>query len=132
MANKSNEVTGWVGWVFFAGFMMILGGFFQAIAGLVALFNDTWLVVSSEQLLVLDLTQWGWVHLILGIVVLIAGFSVMQGSTWARTVGVMVAVLSALAWMTAINIYPLWGMMIIVVDILIIYALTVHGGELKD
>lgn len=132
MANNNNEVSGWVGWIFFAGFMMILGGFFQAIAGVTALFNDEWLVVTNDQLLVLDITQWGWVHLLLGLLVLFAGFSVMQGATWARTVGVIVAMLSAIAWLAAINIYPLWAVIIITVDVLIIYALTVHGGELKD
>ncbi len=132
MANKSNEVTGWVGWVFFAGFMMILLGFFQSIAGLTAIFNPDWLVVTSDELMVLDLTAWGWAHLIMGVVVLIAGFSVMQGAVWARAVGIVVAMLSAIANLAAINMYPLWAIVIITVDVFVIYALTVHGDELTD
>jgi hypothetical protein len=129
---KNNEVTGWVGWIFFAGFMMILLGFFQAIAGLTAIFNSDWLVVTSEELMVLDLTAWGWAHLIMGLIVLVAGFSVMQGATWARAVGIVVAMFSAVANLAAINIYPLWAVIIITIDVFVIYALTVHGDELKD
>ncbi len=132
MATPNREVSGWVGWIFFAGFMMILQGFFQFIAGITAIFNSDWLVVTNGQLLVLDLTTWGWVYLVTGLIILIAGFSVMQGATWALAVGVIMALISAVAHMASLNIYPLWSMIIITVDVLIIYALTVHGGELED
>lgn len=131
MARKSNEPTGWVGWVFFAGFMMIMGGFFNIVAGLTALFNDTWLVATSSNYLILDVTQWGWYHLIVGAIVLWAGFSVMTGAVWARTVGVVVALVSAVASLATIEVYPLWSIMILIVDVLVIFALTVHGDELK-
>jgi len=131
MASKSNEPTGWVGWVFFAGFMMIMGGFFNIVAGLTALFNDTWLVATSSNYLILDVTQWGWYHLIVGAIVLWAGFSVMTGAVWARTVGVVVALVSAVASLATIEVYPLWSVMILIVDVLVIFALTVHGDELK-
>lgn len=132
MANKTNEVSGWVGWIFFAGFVMILQGFFNAIVGLTALFNSDWLVVTDSQLLVLDLTTWGWTYLILGLVILVAGFQVMQGATWARGVGVVAAMFSAIAAIASMELHPWWSLIIIVVDVLIIYALTVHGGELED
>lgn len=131
MPSKSNGVSNWVGWVFFAGFMMILLGVFQAIAGLTALINPDWLVVTERSLLVFDFTTWGWVHLLLGIIVLVAGFSVMSGSTWARIVGVLVAGFSAIAHLASVNAYPIWSVIILVIDVLVIYALTVHGGELK-
>lgn len=132
MATKDNDVSGWVGWVFFAGFLMILLGAFQAIAGLTALLKETFLVVGEQNLLVLDFTTWGWVHLILGVVILIAGFSVMQGATWARILGVIFAGLSVVAHLAYIAAYPLWSIVTITVGVLVIYALTVHGGELKD
>lgn len=132
MANKnSGEVTGWVGWVFFAGFMMIMVGALKAIWGVTALFNSDWLVVTDDSLLVLDLTTWGWVQLIFGLVLLFAGFSIMSGATWAKVVGVIAAVVSAIAQMLTIDVYPWWSLMIIVFDVLIIYAITVHGDELK-
>lgn len=132
MANKKNEVTGWVGWIFFAGFMMILTGALKAIWGITALFNSEWLVVGEEGLLYLDLTTWGWIQLILGLVVLFAGFAVMQGATWARVLGIVMAVGSILTHAVHIDVHSLWSILIIVIDVLIIYALTVHGDELKD
>lgn len=133
MANKnSNEVTGWVGWIFFAGFMMILTGSFKAIWGVVALFNSDWLVAHNGELLYLDLTSWGWWQLILGLVMLFAGFAVMQGATWARVVGVIAATVSAITQLVIADQHPLWSIMIVVVDVLVIYALTVHGDELED
>lgn len=133
MPTKNNgEVTGWTGWVFFAGFMMIMLGIFQAIAGLTALINNKWLIVTEKNLLLLNFTTWGWIHLLIGIVVLIAGFSVMHGSMWARIVGIIIAIVSAVANLASVNIYPFWSIIMIVIDILVIYALTVHAGELKE
>lgn len=129
---KNNEVSGWVGWVFFSGFMMIVMGVMQIIAGLTALFNSDWLVVTQSNLLLLDFTTWGWVHLLLGVVVLLAGLSVMQGSVWARTIGVILAMVGAIANLAYVNVYPIWSITLIVIDIIIIYSLTVHGGELKE
>jgi len=127
--DKNSEAK--VGWVAFAGVMMVLAGMFQAVAGLTALMRDTWYVVSAESLLVFNYTAWGWIHLLAGIVVLLAGFSVLHGATWARVVGVVLASLSALANIAWINAYPLWSVIVITIDIIVIHALVVHGGELK-
>lgn len=132
MPTKNNGVSSWTGWVFFAGFMMIILGIFQAIAGLTALINNKWLVVTEHNLLMFNFTTWGWIHLLIGIVVLVAGFSVMHGSLWARIVGILIATISAIANLAYMNTYPVWSIIIIVIDILVIYALTVHGGELKE
>lgn len=132
MATNNDQVTGWTGWVFFAGFMMIIMGALQAISGLTALLNNEWLVVGPERLLLLNFTTWGWIHLLLGIVVLIAGFYVMHGATWARFIGVVLASLGLIANLAYVNTYPIWSIAIIVIDILVIYSLTVHGSELKN
>lgn len=131
-SRENNKVSSWTGWVFFAGFMMIILGVFEIIAALTALINSDWLVVTERNLLVFNFTAWGWIHLVIGIIVLIAGFSVMHGSMWARIVGILIATLSAIANLAYMNTYPIWSIVMIVVDILVIYALTVHGGELKD
>jgi hypothetical protein len=124
--------TGWVGWIGFAGVIMIMAGIFQATAGLVALVNDDVYVVVSDQLaLTLDYTQWGWVHLILGAIVAAAGFAVFSGRVWARAVGVLLAALSAFAHLLFISAYPFWSLIVIGMDVLVIYALCVHGGELR-
>jgi len=133
MATKSqNTVTGWVGWVYFAGAMMLLLGGLQAIAGLVALFNDKFFVVTQNGLIALNFTTWGWIHLILGVVIFAAGIAVLAGNMWGRIIGVFLAVLSAIANLGFITAYPLWSIVGLIIDGLVIYALTMHGAEAKD
>lgn len=127
-----NQQSGWVGWGFFAGFMMIIMGVLQSIAGLTALLNDEWLVVTEQRLLVFNFATWGWIHLLVGLVVLAAGFSVLHGAVWARTVGVVLAAISLVANLAYVNTYPIWSIAVVVIDVLIIYALTVRGNELRD
>ena len=125
--------TAWSGWAYFAGIMMVLVGAFQIIEGLTALFNSHYLLVSSSGLLVhVNLTAWGWVHTIVGAVAVAAGFAVMVGQMWARVVGVILLGLSAVLNLIYIAAYPLWSIMIIALDVIAIYALAVHGGELKN
>jgi hypothetical protein len=127
------DPTGWTGWVVFASFMMFLLGAFQAIQGLVALFDDGFYIVSERGLVVdFNYNVWGTVHLILGILLILSGAGVLTGNLAARTVGVILAGLSALANLVFIEAYPIWSIIIITVDVLVIYALTVHGRELKD
>jgi hypothetical protein len=131
-AGANTTGTAWLGWVYFAGIMMITLGFFQAINGLVAIFDDTYYVVGDQGLVVsVDYTVWGVVHLIIGAVAFAAGFAVMKGQTWARTVGIILAVVSAVVNMAFIAAYPVWSILIIGLDVVIIYALAVHGREAK-
>lgn len=130
MAKKSSqEVTGWVGWVYFAGLMMTLVGTFQAIAGLVALFKDEVYVAGPNNLWILDYTTWGWAHLLLGIFVFFAGMAVLSGQTWGRIVTILLASIAALANFAFIPVYPFWSILMVVVYVLAIYALIVHGDE---
>jgi hypothetical protein len=127
------DPTGWTGWVVFASFMMFLLGSFQAIQGLVALFDDGFYAVSPGGLVVdVNYNVWGTIHLILGILLILSGAGVLSGNIAARTVGVILAGLSALANLLFIEAYPIWSILIITVDVLVIYALTVHGRELRD
>ena len=127
------DPTGWTGWVVFASFIMILLGSFQAIQGLVALFNKGFYLVPPSGLVVnVNYNVWGTVHLVLGVLLLLSGMGVLSGNVVARTVGVILAGLSALANMAFIGAYPLWSLLIITVDVLVIFALTVHGRELRD
>lgn len=129
--KDSQEVTGWVGWVYFAGFMVILSGIFQTIAGLTALLNDKFYVVTQENILAFDITTWGWIHLILGIVLICAGTALFSGKTWARVVGVILALISFVAQFAFVSTYPIWSITVMVLDVFVIYALTVHGHEAK-
>jgi len=134
MAKKSNnmDVSGWVGWVYFAGVMMAILGFFEMIAAFTALFKDTYYVVLPNSIVSWNFTAWGWTHLVIGIIVLLAGFAVLAGQVWGRAIGVLMAVLAAVANMLFIPAYPIWSIMMIVVCFLIIYALVAHGGEVAE
>ncbi len=121
-----------VGAIMFAGIMMAMNGVFSAIAGIVALAKDDFYVVTPNYLLELDPTTWGYIHLILGIVVAIAGFSVLTGRTWARVVGIIVATVSAIVNFGFIPYYPLWSILIIAIDVVVIWALAAHGRALSQ
>jgi hypothetical protein len=133
-AHRSDrEPTAWAGWATFAGIMLILLGCFQAIEGFVAIFDDGWYHVTEGGLLVeVDYTAWGWTHLLLGVLLVVSGAGVLVGNVAARAVGVLLAGLSALVNLAFIEAYPIWSVIVITVDVLVIYALTVHGGELRD
>jgi hypothetical protein len=124
------DSTGWAGWAAFAGFMMIMIGVFHVITGLSGIIHNDFYVVGKEYVFKLDSSSWGWIHLLWGVVVLFAGFGVFRGAVWARTVGVMVAMISAIANFAFIPYYPVWSIIIITVNVLVIWALTVHGREL--
>jgi hypothetical protein len=129
-AGEEHEVSGWaVGFILFAGVMMVLAGGFQLISGLVALFENEFYVATRNYMFQFDATAWGWIHLLFGLVVMLAGFAVMVGQTWARVVGIILAVLSAVANFTFIPYYPFWAITIIAIDIFVIWALSVHGRD---
>src|SRR4051794_9259445 len=131
--SRAPAPTGWTGWVAFAGLMMIMLGTFQAVEGLVAVFDDGFYRVTSGGLVVnVDYTVWGWVHLLLGVVIVIAGIGVLTGNTAARVVGVLLAGLSALLNLAFVEAYPIWSVIVITIDVLVIYALTVHGREMRS
>ncbi|HEY7478589.1 MAG TPA: hypothetical protein VIB62_10165 [Actinomycetota bacterium] len=127
---EQRETSGWaIGWTYFAGFMMIVIGAFHAIAGLSAILNDDLFVLGKEYVFKFDITTWGWIHLLLGIVIVLAGFGVFSGAVWARTVGVILAMISAIAAFAWIPWYPIWSIVMIAVAISVIWALTAHGRD---
>lgn len=121
-----------VGLTVFAGAMMILIGSFQVVQGMVALFNDNFYVVGEEYVFQFDVTTWGWVHLLMGIVVAVAGFGLFSGAVWARTVGVILAGLSAVANFLWLPYYPVWSLLIIALNVLVIWALVAHGRDITN
>ncbi|MCJ7780408.1 MAG: hypothetical protein MUQ27_06240, partial [Acidimicrobiia bacterium] len=127
------EVSGWaIGWTAFAGIMMVMGGIWWIMAGIVALANDTFYVVGQEYIFQFDVTTWGWIHLLLGIVVLLAGLYLFTGAVWARMVGVIVAVLMAMIAFAWLPWYPLWALIFVAISVFVIWALTVHGSDITE
>jgi hypothetical protein len=132
MTYQSRPVTGWVGWVWFAGLLMIMSGVFNIIAGLWAVINDDLYVRAPLRLLLFDVSTWGWLHLIFGVVLFITGLAVSVGQTWARIVAVVLVMLNAMTQLTWIGVNPWWSLAVIAVDVLVLYALIVHGREARE
>ena len=128
--SERSRSTVATGVIVFAAVAMIMIGVFHAIQGLVALFNDDFYVVGQKWIFEFDLTTWGWIHLIVGIGVAVAGFFVLNGAGWARVVGIGVAAISAVLNFMWLPYYPLWSLLIVALDVLVIWALAVHGREL--
>jgi hypothetical protein len=124
--------TGWTGWIGFAGVMMIIAGSLNAIYGLIAVVNDEWVVWGNRANLYLDISQWGWIHLFLGLALMLAGFGVFSGNVLARTVGVIAAGVSLIANFMFIPAYPVWSLVVVTIDVLVIWALTAHGSEMRE
>jgi hypothetical protein len=125
--------TAWAGWVVFGGVMLIVLGLFQVIQGLVALVEDDYYLVSRDGLVVsVDYTTWGWTHLVLGIIAALTGVGLLAGNTAARVVGVVIAVVSALVNLAFMPAYPFWSILVITLDVIVIFAIVVHGRELKS
>jgi hypothetical protein len=120
------------GWVLFASAMLTLLGGMQIIAGLVGIFNPDFYLVTSSGLMVFNQTAWGWIHVILGIVSLLAATGVLVGAAWARVYGIFVATVLMLGHVLFLTAYPLWSLIALVVNGLVIYALALHGGEIVD
>lgn len=119
-----------MGWAMFAATMMVLMGVWWVIAGLVAVLDDAFYVTTQEWIFEFDTTVWGWTHMILGIVVSLAGFGILRGAVWARTVGVIIGVVSALIAFAWLPHYPIWAILFIAVSVAIIWSLTAHGEDL--
>ncbi len=113
-----------------AGILMVLLGGWWIMAGLVAIVNDDFFVVTQEWVFEFSTTSWGWTHLILGIVVLLAGFGLFTGAVWARTVGVILAVISGLVAFAWLPWYPVWAILFVTLSVFTVWALTAHGRDI--
>jgi uncharacterized membrane protein len=123
------EVSGWaLGGVAFAATVLIIIGLFQVIAGLVAIFDDDFYVVTRNYTFDLDTTAWGWIHLILGILLVVVGWSLFARRPWAGVTAIMLAALSAVENFFFIPYYPFWSILVIALDIWVIWALTRPGA----
>ncbi|NBE53177.1 DUF7144 family membrane protein [Streptomyces boluensis] len=123
-AVRSSERTGiGSGWVVFAGVMMIFGGLMTLFAGIAAIANDEVFAATRNYVFEFDLTGWGWVHLVMGVVITLAGAALFQGATWARVVGVGLAGLAMLANFLWLPYAPFWAIVLIAINAFVIWAL---------
>ncbi|MCT9821075.1 hypothetical protein N3K63_12380 [Microbacterium sp. W1N] len=125
--------TGWAGWVVFAGIILLLSGLFSAVQGIVALIGpDTYYLRTEGGLWLFDVAGWGWWNLIIGLLLVLVAFALFAGQTWGRVVAVILAILSAVGQLLLVPAQPWWSLIVISIDVLVIYALIVHGRELRD
>ncbi len=127
MASKSF----WTGWVWFAGMVMIVIGSLDFFQGLIAIIRDKYYVLTPSQIIVFDVTTWGWIMLIWGIVVAFAGFGLFTGASWARWFTIVVASLNFLVQLGFVGSaqYTLWALTVVGLNIVVLYALIVRWGD---
>lgn len=135
MSEQVSQVggrSGWTGWAAFAAVMMLLAGVFQGALGIVAIFENEFFIVTGSQLYFLDISAWGWVHLVLGIALIFAAFSLSRGGFFGRFMGITLAILSAIGAAASFSLNPIWASAVILVDAFILYALIARGHELSQ
>jgi len=123
--SRRREPSAWAtGAIIFAAALLLLIGSFQIVAGLVAIIDDDFYVVTRNYTFDLDTTVWGWVHLLVGILLVMTAWGLGSGQTWARVTGLVLAIVSAIANFFFIPYYPWWSILVIAFDVWVIWALT--------
>lgn len=132
MPGKNNG-SSWVGWIYFASALLAVSGGLNVIAGLTGIFHsDYYVATQGGKLLFLDYTTWGWTHLIVGAAMLALGVFLYKGKAWAGAVTVGLAVVSMIVNLAFIGTYPLWAIIALILNSCVIYAVTLHGDEVKN
>ena len=119
-----------VGFTFFAAIMMILVGGFDILQGLAAIIKQHAYVVTTDYVWKFNVSTWGWINLILGLIILLAGIALLGGATWARVVGIIMAVLVAISNFMWLPYYPVWAVVMITISVIVIWALALHGRDI--
>jgi hypothetical protein len=127
---SKNFSTAAVGWAMFAGVMLMIGGFLQVMEGLAAIIKDDYFVVGNRYVYHLSSSGWGWIHLLIGLLVVLAGVGIFSGNVLARSVGVLVAAGGVVANFLWIPYYPVWAIVLIAMNVAVIWALTAHGRDI--
>ncbi|MFE2725037.1 hypothetical protein [Kitasatospora sp. NPDC059327] len=122
-----NKFGDWApGLVMFAGVLMLINGFMEAMRGIMAVADDDVFVTTPRYVFRFDLTGWGWIHIVVGVLVAVVGAFVLMGAAWARYAGVFLTAVSAVDSFLAMPYYPLWSIVVIALDVFIIWALCVY------
>ena len=126
----------WSGWIVFAGFVLLIVGVIDALQGLVAIVKDEYVVATAKGVAILDVTAWGWTTLLWGVLLVVTGLGLLGGAGWARwlaIIGVSVNAIGQMAFMANYpQAYPLWNILIVALNILVLYALTAHWQGFKE
>lgn len=127
------KVTGWVGWVYFAAAMILVLGGVHVIAGLTGIFSpDYYVATQTGKVLAFSYNTWGWIHLVLGAGMIALAVALMAGKFWAQIVTVALVAAGMVVDLAFIGVYPFWAIISLVISGLVLYAITLHGDELKQ
>ena len=130
---SDTQQSRWVGWAVFGGVIMIIAGAFDALYGLVAILlpASTYFLVTDDTVVLFDVVGWVWWHLIIGLAIVVVGVFVLRGASWARITGIILVAINAISQLGLLAVQPLWSLIMILLDIIVIFALIVHGREMK-
>jgi len=131
MVLNKTASTAWAGWVIFTATMLLMIGTFNVIEGLIALFNDERVLITPERLITVDLTGWGWTLLIFGLVMIAAGIGLFTARTWARITAIIIVALHAVVQITWLGAYPIWSLLMIALDVVVLFALTARWTDAR-
>jgi uncharacterized membrane protein HdeD (DUF308 family) len=129
MASYQGDANRGEGWIVFAGVMLMLAGLLNAIWGIAAIDDSAFFTDEGRYVIFDSLNTWGWFLLIVGILQLIAAFSVWNGHAFGQIFGIACASLNAIILLFTVNAFPFAAFMLFIVDILVIYGLAVYGGR---
>ena len=128
--SRNAQVSGVaVGVTLTAAIILIIGGVLHAMQGFVGLATNEFYVTTQKWIFQFDVTTWGWIHILVGIIAVLTGIGLFSGAVWARTLGVIIAAISILVNFAWLPYYPIWAVLIIVFDFFVIWALTAHGRD---
>ena len=121
----------WATWVAFAGIMMITLGIFDVLGGFAALFSDDYFAVTKDGLLISNYKVVGAIHLGFGVLLIAVGWALLQLKTWARMAAIVIVVANAASHVAFLNEQPIWGLIMVAIDVLVVYALTVRWADVQ-
>ena len=126
----------WSGWIVFAGFVIIIVGAMDVLQGFVGILEDEYVVATAKGLAIVDVTAWGWLTLLWGGLLILAGLALLGGAGWARWLAIIAVAVNAIEQIAFLanypQAYPLWNILIVTLNILVLYALTARWTGFKE
>jgi len=131
---SDSQVTGWVGWGVFASVLLLIAAIIEVLYGLAAIIgpNSAYFVAPDGDLFLFDVNGWGWWHVFIGVLLAVTALALFAGATWARVIAIILVSLNAIGQLALLPVQPWWSLIVLAIDVFVIYALTVHGRELKS
>ena len=132
----AQESSSWSGWIVFAAFVLLIVGAMNALQGIVAIFKDDYVVATAKGVALLDVTAWGWSTLLWGVLIFITGLGLLGGSGWARWLAIIAVGINAIGQVAFManypQAYPLWNILIVALNVLVLFALTARWEGYKQ